>query len=250
MPKRTSDIATDRSDDEIAEAINACLTTQGFNRRDLKEKHVWRKGLIWAILVSSRVTGGIAHVEVWNPMPIPGMESFLMFFLNTKKLPKILETVVGAIGGTTAPPTPQTEVELRYAGFWRRTGAALIDLLLFYIVFGTISAVSLRLLRGAGGREALLMTTNIIMLVSLCGAWLYFAILESSASQGTLGKKVFGIKVGNDRGERVSFGRASGRFWSKFVSALPLGIGFLLAAFTDKKKALHDFMSGTVVIQR
>lgn len=249
MPKLTSDIATDRSDGEIADSIDAYLTDRGFYRTASKEKNVWRKGLLWSIFARSRVTDGIAHVEVWNHAPIPGMGSFLVYFLNKKKLPEILKGIEGILGGTITPP-PREPGELRYAGFWRRAGAALIDFLLLYVVFGTILAGAAGISRGAGGREAMILAASVATVVSAVGSWLYFAILESSASQATLGKRAFGIKVGNDRGKRVSFGKASGRYWSKCVSALTLGIGFILAAFTGKRQALHDLISGTVVVRR
>lgn len=249
MPKRTSDIVTDRSDGEIADSIDACLSVRGFNRTASKDKNVWRKGLLWSVFVSSRVAGGTAHVEVWNHAPVPGMGSFLMYFMNMKRLPEILEAVEGVIGGTIVP-APRETAELRYAGFWRRAGAALIDLLLLYVVTGIIAAVATGLSRGAGGREARIFATSISTIISLVGAWLYFAVLESSSAQATLGKQVLGIKVGNERGERVSFGKATGRYWSKCVSALILGIGFVIAAFTGKKQALHDLMAGTVVVRR
>jgi uncharacterized RDD family membrane protein YckC len=88
------------------------------------------------------------------------------------------------------------------------------------------------------------------LLLSLLLDWLYFALLESSAGQATLGKSVLGLAVTNTRGERISFGRATGRYFAKFLSALILGVGFLMVGWTRRKQGLHDFIAGTLVVRR
>jgi len=79
--------------------------------------------------------------------------------------------------------------------------------------------------------------------------WLYYSILESSAKQGTLGKVVLGLKVVDYNNQRISFARATGRYFSKFISAAILMIGFIMIAFTAKKQGLHDMIAGTLVIK-
>ncbi|MCX7025119.1 MAG: RDD family protein [Spirochaetes bacterium] len=261
MPKKSFDVRTARSGPEVAASIESCLKAQGFDRTGSRNKYIWRKGLIWPVFASARVTGGVAHLEVWNYVPIPGMGSFLMYFLNRGRLPDILESIERASAGGDVAGEAITEpeaatVELRYAGFWMRFGATLIDAFLIYvavaipsaILFGLTSAVlGVSSISGSGVR---LMVTNILTLILVVGSWLYFALLESSSGQATLGKKALGMKVTDDRGERISFGKASVRFWSKWVSLLTVGIGFLLAAFTGKKQALHDMMARTLVVRR
>jgi uncharacterized RDD family membrane protein YckC len=80
--------------------------------------------------------------------------------------------------------------------------------------------------------------------------WLYYALLESSAWQGTLGKKALGLEVTDLQGRRIGFGRASGRFFAKFISVLTLFIGFIMAGFTERKQALHDMIAGCLVIRK
>jgi uncharacterized RDD family membrane protein YckC len=80
--------------------------------------------------------------------------------------------------------------------------------------------------------------------------WLYYSLLESSAWQGTLGKKALGLEVTDLDGNRISFGRATGRFFAKIISAIILGIGYIMAGFTEKKQALHDILAGTLVIRK
>jgi uncharacterized RDD family membrane protein YckC len=78
--------------------------------------------------------------------------------------------------------------------------------------------------------------------------WLYFALMESSAKGATLGKRALGIKVTDMSGNRISFGRATGRYFGKIVSGVILYIGFLMAGFTQQKQALHDIMASCLVV--
>lgn len=79
--------------------------------------------------------------------------------------------------------------------------------------------------------------------------WLWFTIPESSKWQATVGKKMLGLKVTDEKGERIGFGKANGRYWSKILSILILFIGFVMVAFTEKKQGLHDKMAGTFVVK-
>jgi uncharacterized RDD family membrane protein YckC len=81
--------------------------------------------------------------------------------------------------------------------------------------------------------------------------WLYFAGMESSARQATIGKSAMSLRVTNYEGQRISFGHATGRFFAKIVSGLiPFAIGYIMAAFTEKKQALHDLIAGTLVLRK
>lgn len=79
--------------------------------------------------------------------------------------------------------------------------------------------------------------------------WLYFTISESSAWQATLGKKLLGLRVTDAEGNRINFGKANARYWSKLLSGLILDIGFIMIAFTKKKQGLHDKIAGTFVVK-
>ena len=81
--------------------------------------------------------------------------------------------------------------------------------------------------------------------------WLYHALLESSEWQATVGKRVLGLVVTDMAGQRVSFGRSTGRHFGKIITNLvPAFIGYLLAGFTEKKQALHDMIAGCLVLRR
>jgi uncharacterized RDD family membrane protein YckC len=78
---------------------------------------------------------------------------------------------------------------------------------------------------------------------------LYFATLESGSRQATLGKLALGLKVTTDEDRRLSFPRALGRFFAKLLSLVPFGVGFVMAAFTEQHRALHDLIAGTLVVR-
>jgi uncharacterized RDD family membrane protein YckC len=80
--------------------------------------------------------------------------------------------------------------------------------------------------------------------------WLYYALLESSPHQASLGKMALGLIVTDLEGNRIGFGRATGRFFAKFLSALTLGIGYMMAGWTERKQALHDMIAGTRVMRK
>jgi uncharacterized RDD family membrane protein YckC len=88
------------------------------------------------------------------------------------------------------------------------------------------------------------------MVAVICGHWLYEALMTSSSWQATLGKRAMDMMVTDMEGRRISFGRATGRYFAKWVSTLTCGIGFVIVAFTEKKQGLHDMIANTVVISR
>ena len=130
---------------------------------------------------------------------------------------------------------------MEYAGFWRRVAAALIDGILVavvsWIVTGIFSAVS-------DGAEV---TAQILVLIAAYG---YYAGMESSSYQATVGKIALGIQVTDLSGNRISFLRALGRNLAEILSALILLIGYIMVAFTPKKQGLHDMIAGTLVVKK
>ena len=143
------------------------------------------------------------------------------------------------------------------AGFWMRFAAYLIDAVVLAIP-GCVFGRGVPSLMGVGlpaqpTREQMMSFlflscgTNIIALVI---GWLYYALMESSANQGTLGKMALGIKVTDMAGQRITFGRASGRFFAKLLSSLILCIGYMMAGWTQKKQALHDILADTLVVRK
>jgi len=156
-----------------------------------------------------------------------------------------------------APVFNQPAPQFRYAGFWRRFVAMIIDgivftplLIIFLVSSGLVGLISGASYRDTEGFGAALLGLGIFggLLVLLAANWLYHTMMESSRHQGTLGKMALGIKVTDLNGNRISFARANGRFFGKWVSGAVMNIGYLMAAFTEKKQALHDILAGCLVV--
>lgn len=151
---------------------------------------------------------------------------------------------------------------IQYAGFWWRFLAHLIDNILISFVAGIfifpimgIFGLSMYSMMESGMEVeespvfwgSIISMYAAIFFISLVINWLYYAILESSKTQGTVGKLLLKIKVTDYNYERISFGRATGRFLGKYVSGFILMIGYIMAGFTEKKQALHDLMASCYV---
>jgi len=135
-----------------------------------------------------------------------------------------------------------------YAGFWKRFLAAFIDgILVNAVAFVAGFALGFGVASSGGGVEGLEAVANLIGIVV---GWAYYAAMESSTMQATLGKMALGIKVTDLNGDRISFGRATGRHFGKIISGAICLIGFIMAAFTEKKQALHDIMAGCLVVNK
>ena len=130
---------------------------------------------------------------------------------------------------------------MEYAGFWRRVAAALIDGILVGVVSWIVTMIFSAISDGAE------VTAQILVLIAAYG---YYAGMESSSYQATVGKIALGIQVTDLMGNRISFGRALGRNLAEILSALILGIGYIMVAFTSKKQGLHDMIAGTLVVKK
>ncbi|WP_240676133.1 RDD family protein [Botryobacter ruber] len=80
------------------------------------------------------------------------------------------------------------------------------------------------------------------------GHWLYYTLLEASPKQATIGKFTLGLKVTDLRGKRINLLQANLRYFTKFISLLPLMLGFFLVFFSRRKQTLHDFVARTVIV--
>jgi uncharacterized RDD family membrane protein YckC len=140
-----------------------------------------------------------------------------------------------------APPAPQAYVPaIEYAGFWLRFIATIIDgfllTVLITIVFGFDYWTSKEL--------------SYENLIAFGVGWLYYAMWHSSSYQATLGKRAVGIYVTDLNGGRISFARATGRYFATILSGCMLLIGYIMVAFTAKKQAFHDMLADTLVVKR
>ena len=166
----------------------------------------------------------------------------------------------GSLGGVPQPfaataPCPVVSTPVRYGGFWIRFVAALIDGILVQVVVVPFGALLGGAIGVAGvatrmpGEGTRLVSVIVGTVLGLLASWIYEAAMESSSLQATLGKMIFGMKVTDVNGNRISFMRATGRHFAKYLSSLILFIGYIMAGFTARKQALHDMIAGTLVVR-
>jgi len=180
----------------------------------------------------------LARVDAANPPPAP------------VAAPAVAAPLAPTPGYSYAA-TMEPPAHIVYAGFWLRFVAIIID----GFVFLPLTGLSLVLRAAQHNAEetsveiTLALVTIALALFSIVVRWLYFALMESSAWQATLGKKALGLRVTGMDGQRIGFGRATGRYFGKILSALTLMVGFMMAGFTPRKQALHDMIAGTLVVR-
>jgi uncharacterized RDD family membrane protein YckC len=156
---------------------------------------------------------------------------------------------------------------MKIAPMWKRSAAFAIDIFIIIILI-TLLIVFINwifqlpieyasIFEGRGlqvkmtdyVRDNFIKIVVIYSLAKLSVIVLYFAGFESSGWQATIGKRIFGIKVGKPNGGRLSMGNALLRVLGKWISGQILVIGYLMAFFTEKNRALHDYMAGTLVFE-
>jgi uncharacterized RDD family membrane protein YckC len=159
----------------------------------------------------------------------------------------------------------ENQKPVRYAGFWLRFVAYIIDDLIlgfigFFISLPFIGSIVFNAFQiaDAGGHDDKLFfgiagivgAVFLWIIMSIVVGWLYFSLMEASKHQGTLGKMALGLKVTDMEGNQVSFGRATGRYFGKIISGMIFMIGYILAGLTEKKQALHDMIANCLVIKK
>jgi uncharacterized RDD family membrane protein YckC len=138
-----------------------------------------------------------------------------------------------------------------YAGFWIRFLAYFIDSILLSLIscplgfgIGLIGAAT-----EVDPDSPAWAGINVLLNgVAILASWLYFALMESSSWQGTVGKRLLKLKVVDTDGNPIGFGKATGRYFGKLLSSMICLVGFIMAAFTEKKQGLHDLLASTLVV--
>jgi uncharacterized RDD family membrane protein YckC len=179
---------------------------------------------------------------------------------TSSAVPPVFNTssTAGVLPATTAATLED------HAGFWKRVAAYILDAIVLYIpnaliqkMFGGDAAeATMKQAQLAAPNDPNVLLTALVqyyhtmlpaLLVITLITWLYFALCESSVWQATLGKLALGIRVTDMHGARISLPRALGRYPAKYLSAIFLGVGFLMVAWTRRKQGLHDLLAGTAV---
>jgi len=157
------------------------------------------------------------------------------------------------------PVTPEPPRATTPASFGQRFTAWFIDsmvvtaglFIIFFFesfilgIFGIFFKEGSQLARLVGTTGGLVLLATLFLV-----PWIYNAAMESSFKQATLGKMALGMIVTDMDNKRISFLRASGRYFGKILSSLILMIGFIMPIFTEKKQALHDIIAKCLVISK
>ncbi len=146
------------------------------------------------------------------------------------------------------PPRASQWTHEVFGGFWRRFAAAFVDgIVLFFPQ--AITRVALNLSLFSTGESSDAVTELLVSVGTLVMYWLYSSLLESSARQATLGQQLLGLRVMDVEGRRISFARASARYFGQILSALICGVGYLFNLWTSRRQTLHDLIAGCVLVR-
>jgi uncharacterized RDD family membrane protein YckC len=154
------------------------------------------------------------------------------------------------------------ENKVEYAGFFRRFVAVFIDGIILSLPISLLMSLFMVGVAGSAGyagngesisdlfAAGIMGTMAVVYLLATVGSLLYFALMESSAKQATIGKMAMGIKVTDLDGNRLSFGKSLARNASKILSGFIFYLGYIIAAFTAKKQGLHDMIANALVVKK
>lgn len=135
-----------------------------------------------------------------------------------------------------------------YGGFWIRFVAVLIDGIALWIVNFAIQIATGMRATATRDLASMMGTMGLNFLISISISLFYeaFFLVQYGA---TPGKMIFSLKVITPDGGGISWGRAVGRYFAKWLSGITLCIGYIMAAFDVEKRALHDYIAGTRVVR-
>jgi uncharacterized RDD family membrane protein YckC len=176
---------------------------------------------------------------------------------------QVVSEVSGAVdplftGQTATMTATATGTSFQLAEFLPRVGAALLDGLFLGLIgcLPNVLVVVMLTMATANANnpddaQAAGILANVCMnIIGFVVAAIYYVTLDASARQGTWGKQIVGLKVTDLEGRRISFGRAIGRFFARYLTVCTCGIGFLLPLFTQKRQTLHDLICGCIVVNK
>ena len=148
-------------------------------------------------------------------------------------------------------PNARDVMPIRHGGFFLRVVAALIDLgIVWAFAWGVSAVLGISFLAATPEQLADTTIMHVLVSITLFAAWIYFAGMEASGMQATLGKAFMGLYVADLRGARASFLRTSARHWAKFLSTAIFFVGYLMAMFPPRHQGLHDMLAGCLVLKR
>jgi uncharacterized RDD family membrane protein YckC len=144
---------------------------------------------------------------------------------------------------------------MRYAGFWIRVAARIIDGLIIGVPLVIILFIVMIPIAGTaskqGSQDSILPAFIIpIFQVLVIVVEMVYEIFFLGKYGATPGKMACSIKVVTADGDRFGYGRATGRFFAYLLSRFTCYIGYIIVAFDGQKRALHDYICNTRVVYK
>ncbi len=169
---------------------------------------------------------------------------------RTGPLTVFTPTASGRLCGNCAPSNSAKPfaISTRYAGFWIRALATVADSLILAIPAYLISMIQTALLGTSGGDMVLILIGALYSISANIAVGLAYEVYFLGTYSATPGKMLLNLKVQTASGGRISYVRALGRFAAQILSAIPFGIGYLMAGIDREKRALHDHICNTRVV--
>jgi uncharacterized RDD family membrane protein YckC len=139
---------------------------------------------------------------------------------------------------------------MNYAGFWIRFGALAIDAFILWI-FNLFLFIPIGILMPKSSDDPFVFLSFMPLIILL--QYAIPAVYDTwfvGRYGATPGKMACGLEVVVEDGSRLSYLRALGRHFAKWLSSMILAIGFIMAAFDDEKRTLHDRICETRVVRK
>ena len=137
----------------------------------------------------------------------------------------------------------------RYGGFWIRVCAYILDGIILNLIQLPLTIFNGVVAASAEGKNTFMsqIVTSLIGLV----IGIIYSVFFVHKKGATPGKMAFGLKIINADGtDGISIGKAVGRYFAQILSGLIFCIGFIMVAFDDRKRGLHDRICETLVVYK
>jgi len=132
---------------------------------------------------------------------------------------------------------------LRYAGFWIRFGAWLLDMIILWVAYFCVD-IGITMAFMGGNRQA----AGLVNIAANLTVGITYMVFFNGRFGATPGKMALKLKIVRPDGEPISYARAFGRYFAEMLSGLILCIGYMMAGWDEQKRALHDLIADTRVV--
>lgn len=140
--------------------------------------------------------------------------------------------------------------EMEYAGFWIRFGAKFIDGIILWIMQFILGLINAFVFYSPGARESTMAISSIFMTILSIAIGAIYTTFFLGKYGATPGKMACGLRVVTPDGDQINYARACGRHFAEILSTLIFFIGYIMAAFDEEKRTLHDRICDTRVIRK